>query len=41
MQESKLMSKEEKKELKKQEKLKKIEEKNFKKEIKKEEKLNK
>lgn len=40
MQESKLMSKEEKKELKKQEKLKKIEEKNFKKEIKKEEKLN-
>jgi long-chain acyl-CoA synthetase len=35
------MSKEEKKELKKQEKLKKIEEKNFKKEIKKEEKLNK
>ena len=41
MQESKLMSKEEKKELKKQEKLKKIEEKNFKKEIKREEKLNK
>lgn len=41
MQESKLMSKEEKKELKKQKKLKKIEEKNFKKEIKKEEKLNK
>lgn len=41
MQESKLMSKEEMKELKKQEKLKKIEEKNFKKEIKKEEKLNK
>ena len=41
MQESKLMSKEEKKKLKKQEKLKKIEEKNFKKEIKKEEKLNK
>lgn len=41
MQESKLMSKEEKKELKKQEKLKKIEVKNFKKEIKKEEKLNK
>lgn len=41
MQELKLMSKEEKKELKKQEKLKKIEEKNFKKEIKKEEKLNK
>lgn len=41
MQESKLMSKEEKKELKKQEKLKKIEEKNFKKEIKKQEKLNK
>lgn len=41
MQESKLMSKEEKKELKKQEKLKKIEKKNFKKEIKKEEKLNK
>ena len=41
MQESKLMSKEEKKELKKQERLKKIEEKNFKKEIKKEEKLNK
>ena len=41
MQESKLMSKEEKKELKKQEKLKKIKEKNFKKEIKKEEKLNK
>lgn len=41
MQESKLMSKEEKKELKKQEKLKKIEEKNLKKEIKKEEKLNK
>ena len=41
MRESKLMSKEEKKELKKQEKLKKIEEKNFKKEIKKEEKLNK
>lgn len=41
MQESKLMSKEEKKELKKQEKLKKIEEKNFKKEIKKAEKLNK
>lgn len=41
MQESKLMSKEEKKELKKQEKLKKIEEKNFKKEVKKEEKLNK
>lgn len=41
MQESKLMSKEEKKELKKQEKLKKIEEKNFKKEIKKKEKLNK
>lgn len=40
MQESKLMSKEEKKELKKQEKLKKIEEKNFKKEIKREEKLN-
>jgi Acyl-CoA synthetases (AMP-forming)/AMP-acid ligases II len=35
------MSKEEKKKLKKQEKLKKIEEKNFKKEIKKEEKLNK
>ena len=41
MQESKLISKEEKKELKKQEKLKKIKEKNFKKEIKKEEKLNK
>lgn len=41
MQESKLMSKEEKKKLKKQEKLKKTEEKNFKKEIKKEEKLNK
>ena len=41
MQESKLMNKEEKKKLKKQEKLKKIEEKNFKKEIKKEEKLNK
>ena len=41
MQESKLMSKEEKKELKKQEKLKKIEEKKFKKEVKKEEKLNK
>ncbi len=41
MQESKLMSKEEKKKLKKQEKLKKIEEKNFKKEIKKQEKLNK
>lgn len=41
MQESKLMSKEEKKELKKQEKLKKIEEKKFKKEIKREEKLNK
>ena len=41
MQESKLMSKEEKKKLKKQEKLKKIEEKNFKKEVKKEEKLNK
>lgn len=41
MQELKLMSKEEKKELKKQKKLKKIEEKNFKKEIKKEEKLNK
>lgn len=41
MQESKLMSKEEKKELKKQKKLKKIEEKKFKKEIKREEKLNK
>ena len=41
MQESKLMSKEEKKELKKQEKLKKIEEKKFKKEVKREEKLNK
>lgn len=41
MKESKLMSKEEKKELKKQEKLKKIEEKKFKKEVKKEEKLNK
>ena len=41
MQETKLMSKEEKKELKKQEKLKKIEEKKFKKEVKKEEKLNK
>ena len=41
MQESKLMIKEEKKKLKKQEKLKKIEEKNFKKEIKKQEKLNK
>ena len=41
MQESKLMSKEKKKELKKQEKLKKIEEKKFKKEVKKEEKLNK
>lgn len=41
MQESKLMSKEEKKKLKKQEKLKKIEEKNFKKEIKKQKKLNK
>lgn len=41
MQELKLMSKEEKKELKKQEKLKKIEEKKFKKEIKREEKLNK
>ncbi len=41
MKESNLMTKEEKKELKKQEKLKKVEEKDFKKEIKKEEKLNK
>lgn len=41
MKESNLMTKEEKKELKKQEKLKKKEEKDFKKEIKKEEKLNK
>ena len=41
MKESNLMTKEEKKELKKQEKLKKVEEKNFKKEVKKQEKLNK
>ena len=41
MKESNLMTKEEKKELKKQEKLKRKEEKDFKKEIKKEEKLNK
>lgn len=41
MKESNLMTKEEKKEVKKQEKLKKVEEKDFKKEIKKEEKLNK
>ena len=41
MKESNLMTKEEKKELKKQKKLKKVEEKNFKKEVKKQEKLNK
>ena len=41
MKESNLMTKEEKKELKKQEKLKKVEEKNFKKEVKKQDKLNK